>query len=411
MTIKQVFALSLLSFLAHHVHAVELHSDIKGLIELSYDSKTDEKSWLHKGWGMSRFGSNDESVSLSRAVLDARVDIGTSWSLHGIGQFTSEPDNTLGFTEAFANYQPIASRYQFSGRFGAFYPKMSLENTGFAWASPYSQQYSALNAWLGEEIRTIGAEFSIKRPARRFRSRFDLSFHGAVFKGNDPAGTLIAWRGFTPHDRQTVLDEKIGLAPLYAFKSPKLAMQWQYSDPFHEIDGRFGYYLGAHWQYQKKHTLRVYWYDNNGDPSAFNASIGQYAWDTKFLSLAWRTKLSKHTHIVMQGLSGNTAMGSSRGVDNDYHSWFALLSHKWQQYRFTARIEQSKVIDKDHWVFDPNASENKSFSLYVGRKIFDDWKLGVQWQYSDNWLGYRYKSKFPLSNSEQIWRLSASYQF
>ncbi|RZQ52641.1 hypothetical protein C1E23_13170 [Pseudoalteromonas phenolica] len=391
--------------------ASNIQTKFEGKIDASYGSGSDSLSWLDKGWGTTRFGKNEDRFSISRAAFTSRIDFAYSWSLFGVAQYVPEPKANLGITEAYFQYKPIARGYQVSAKVGAFYPKMSLENTGFAWSSPYTYNYSALNAWLGEEVRAIGTELTIKRPARRFRSKYDVSFHTAIFKGNDPAGTLIAWRGLLPHDRQTHLNERIGFAPLYSLQKPQLSKQWQYSDPFHEIDGRFGFYAGAHLEYLKKHSLRIYWYDNNADPAAINESIGQYAWDTKFLSVAWKSKLTKHTHFVAQAMSGSTAMGPGRGVDNNFHSWFLLLSHKLENYRFSARYEQSKVIDKDHWVFDPNASDNQALTLHASRSLSDKWQVGLEWLYSDSWLSYRYKSGLPLDVTDKIWRATVSYKF
>jgi hypothetical protein len=395
----------------HAAVAANIQTKFEGKFDFSYDTGSESVSWLDKGWGATRFGKNDNKLSVSRAALAGRIDFADSWSFQGVAQYVPDPKTTVGFTEAFLEYSPAAQGYHVSTKLGAFYPKMSLENTGFGWSSPYSYHYSALNAWLGEEIRTIGAELVIKRPARKFRSKYDFSFHGAVFKGNDPAGTLIAWRGLLPHDRQTHLNERIGFAPLYSLQKPQLSKQWQHSDPFHEIDGRFGYYFGAHLEYLKKHSLRVYWYDNNGDPAVLNETIGQYAWDTRFLSVAWKSKLTKQTHLVAQAMSGSTAMGKARGVNNDFHSWFLLLSHKWQDYRFSARFEQSKVIDKDHWVFDPNASDNQALTLHASRAFSERWRAGVEWLYSDSWLSYRYKSGLPYDVKDKVWRATISYQF
>lgn len=391
--------------------AQTIQTKFEGVIDVSYDSGSDAVSWLDKGWGTTRFGINDNNLSISRAAFTGRIDFTNSLSFLGVAQYVSEPKATLGFTEAYFQYQPIAKEYQVSAKIGAFYPKMSLENAGFAWSSPYTYNYSALNAWLGEEVRAIGTELTIKRPARRFRSKFDFSLHTAIFKGNDPAGTLIAWRGLLPHDRQTNLNERIGFAPLYSLQKPQLSKQWQYSDPFHEVDGRFGFYAGVHLEYLKKHSMRIYWYDNNGDPAAINTTIGQYAWDTKFLSIAWKSKLTKQTHFLAQAMSGSTAMGPSLGVNNDFHSWFLLLSHKWQDYRFSARFEQSKVIDKDHWAFDPNASDNQALTLHASLAISERWRAGVEWLYSDSWLSYRYKSGLPYDVKDKVWRATISYQF
>ena len=178
--------------------------------------------------------------------------------------------------------------------------------------SPYNYTNSAINSWLGEEVRTFGVEASIKRPGRQFRSEHSFEGVAAVFKGNDPAGTLLSWRGFALHDRQTTFNERIDFSVPASFSHSQLTKQADYVQPFEEVDGRFGYYVGAHWDYQKRSQFRIYYYDNNGDPSAINTRTGQYAWDTRFLSAAWLYKFTKQTRIIMQLLDGKTAMGKNR---------------------------------------------------------------------------------------------------
>ncbi|MBQ4863935.1 hypothetical protein J8L98_19800 [Pseudoalteromonas sp. MMG013] len=407
---KRVKVIGSLFFLfANQSYAVE--GQLHGLVEISAHDRSEQKSWTAGGWGMSRFGTQSNVLNISRGVLEGRVDLSSAWSGHAVAQYVPDQNDKLGFTEAYVNYQPLSKRYQFRSRIGAFYPRMSLENPSLGWSSPYTYQYSAINAWIGEEVRTFGAEFEIKRPARRFRSKYDISFLGALYKGNDPAGTLVAWRGFTPHDRQSVINERVQFAPLYALMAPQLAHQGQYVEPFSEVDGRFGYYLGTHIGYLKKHTLRLYWYDNNGDPSVLNRNTQQYAWDTKFWSLAWRSKLSKQTQVIMQAMVGNTAMGARRGVDNDFNSWFVMLSHTWQNYRVSGRLEQSKVIDKDFWEFDPNNSDTQAVTFNIRKQLSKQWQLGVEWQYLDTRAEFRPPVGRDAQQQETLYRATAKYQF
>ena len=41
---------------------------------------------------------------------------------------------------------------------GAFFPTISLENDDLGWTSPYTLTPSAINSWIGDELRTIGSE-------------------------------------------------------------------------------------------------------------------------------------------------------------------------------------------------------------------------------------------------------------
>ncbi|WP_158678082.1 hypothetical protein [Pseudoalteromonas sp. T1lg23B] len=397
--------------LSQFAQAQQVTAKLHGLVEFTATTHSEERAWLRKGWGVARFDTDSDTFGISRAVLSGRMDFSSAWSAHAVAHYVPDPDHKIGFTEAFIQYQPLAQGYQFSSRVGGFYPRMSLENPALGWSSPYTFSYSGLNAWLGEEVRTFGAEFELKRAARRFRSKHDVSLIGALFKGNDPAGTLLAWRGFVPHDRQTVFNERIAFARVKALYARQLRFQGQYVEPFSEIDGRFGHYVGVHWSYLKRHSLRVYWYDNNGDPGALNYVTKQYAWDSKFWSLAWRSKVSAETQFIAQALYGNTAMGPRRGVDNDFYSWYMMLSHTFGDYRISGRVEQSKVMDKDSWTFDPNASLTQGITLNLSKTISEAWQVGAEFQF----IGYEAESRpvayLPLGLHEQLWRFSAQYQF
>lgn len=213
-------------------------------------------SWQQGGIGLYRYDSDNDGIVLSQGLLDFRVDLSTSWSAHGVINTYQDPQATLGFSQAYFQYQPLtASNYKWHVRVGAFYPQLSLENPDIGWLSPYNYTNSAINSWVGEEIRTLGVEATIKRPGRSFNSAHSFSFVGASFKGNDPAGTLLSWRGFALHDRQTTLNESISFAQIASFNTPPLQHQANQVLPFEEVDGRFGYYLGMHWDYLKNHNF------------------------------------------------------------------------------------------------------------------------------------------------------------
>ena len=52
---------------------------------------------------------------------------------------------------------------------GAFFPAISLENDDLGWTSPYTLTPSAINSWIGEELRTIGSEGILRYDTRQLR--------------------------------------------------------------------------------------------------------------------------------------------------------------------------------------------------------------------------------------------------
>ena len=62
-------------------------------------------------------------------------------------------------------------------KIGAFYPPISLEHRASGWTNPYTISSSALNTWVGEELRTIGV--GVRARASGHRERRTLGFRRA----------------------------------------------------------------------------------------------------------------------------------------------------------------------------------------------------------------------------------------
>lgn len=387
-------------------------AQVNGLIQASALNGDNQLSWQQGGVGLYRFDNNHDGIVLSQGLIEFRQDLSTAWSAHGVVNAYQDPESTIGFSQAYFKYQPLTqSRYKWHIRVGGFYPLLSLENPDIGWISPYNYTNSAINSWVGEELKTFGLEATLKLPGRSFRSPHSFTFVGATFKGNDPAGTLLSWRGWAMHDRQTLFNEGIRFAPIASLSAPQLKYQANQVLPFTEVDGRFGYYAGLHWDYLKKSQFRFYYYDNNGDPGVLNHHTGQYAWDTRFSSAAWLYKLTGKTRIIAQVMSGQTAMGKYRGVDNRFYSHFILLSHKMKKHRFSLRYDYFKVTDHDTWQFDPNASQGESITATWRYQLTSNWQLGIEGAAIDSQADNRAAIGFKSNFSQQQITLNAQFRF
>lgn len=384
---------------------------IRGQLELRGAYADSPEPWLYQGSGLHRYESGG-SLNLGTSVIDIQQNFLSSWSLHGVLHANDDDDIKLGFTEAYLRYKPLtAGGLAWQVKLGGFYPAMSLENPAPGWVSPYLYSNSAINSWVGEELRTVGGELTLSRSGRQFQSPHSVAAVVSVFKANDPAGSLLAWRGFALHDRQSLFNESIPFAENPAFDDPRLSKQANEVQPFTEVDGRYGYYLGAHWDYYKRSQVRLYYYDNNGDPAAINYQAGQYAWDTRFVSTAWLYKFSPATRLIVQAMYGSTAMGRNRGVNNDYLAWFALLSHKVGKHRISLRYDDYTVKDKDHWAFDPNDSDGQSVALAWRYQAAERWQLGSEVMYTESYAANRALWWEDVNARQTQWQLNVSYQF
>src|SRR5207244_7487700 len=132
-----------------------------------------------------------------------------------------------------------------NARGGIFFPPISLENSGPAWTSVYTITPSAINSWVGEEVRATGGEGSLTWSG----AQHELTFTGAVFGWNDPTGSLLAWRGWTLEDRQSGFSDRVPLPPIPSIGpgGDVFPRQPLFVQPFREVDSRPGYYIAGAW--------------------------------------------------------------------------------------------------------------------------------------------------------------------
>jgi hypothetical protein len=126
--------------------------------------------------------------------------------VHLVSVLRADPDtpSIVDALETYLRYDDMAGDIGWSVKAGAFFPTISLENDDLGWASPYTLTPSAINSWIGDELRTIGSEGTL-----RWKSDVGvLSLTGALTCCNDEAGVLIADRGWAMDDRPFGLFER-----------------------------------------------------------------------------------------------------------------------------------------------------------------------------------------------------------
>ena len=112
--------------------------------------------------------------------------------LEAIGVLRIEPQQRTGVDvlETYLAWRPESvGDWQWSVKAGAFFPTISVENDDLGWTSPYTISSSAIDTWIGEELRTIGGEATAYYLAEDWQAEIT----GAAITANDPAGTLLAW--------------------------------------------------------------------------------------------------------------------------------------------------------------------------------------------------------------------------
>ncbi len=397
-------------------------SDIKVDVELFTDFRVavadGEPTWLDDWLGKGRFGGNlqgDTVTDIEVAEIAALFDVNFNWEWSAFvhAKFDEIQDGPVDFVEAYLKYAPApTSRTRYSFRAGLFFPHISRENVGVAWTSPYTITPSAINSWIGEEIRTLGLE--AKASVRR--ETFQLDFTAAVFGFNDPAGTLLAFRGWALNDVKGGAFSQLPLAPLPQIGADStFVKQPLWVEPVAEIDNRVGFYGAVDWTYNRNWKLGAFYYDNRADPEAIDRE--QYGWDTRFWNFYAEGDVVSDIHLIAQYMTGNTRMGEfrpmagTRYIDMDFESAFVLATKKFGDHRLSARFDWFETTDHAFVRRDNNNEAGialtGAYVVELGRKS----TLMAEYLYIDSKRTARRDIGFAPDQSQSIFQVAYRHRF
>jgi hypothetical protein len=357
------------------------HEAIFG-IEAGYLKTSGHPSWTDGFVGKLRY--QDDGIVLNRAFLDYRGRLTDTLRAHVVLEaYDDNLGSAIDFTQAYVEWRPVpqsATRYRL--KVGAFYPRISMENVDPGWSSRYTLNSSAINTWVAEELRSTGAELTISRRPARLGGIHTFSVNLAAFVGNDPAGSLLAWKGWSVHDRQSRFSDDLPLPPLPQIQ-PGMMFEAQdpYVEPFQEIDDEVGFYLNAEWRFGNKLLFRVMHYDNRADPTAL--VDGQYGWTTRFDHIGFQTTLAGDIGFVGQWMTGSTVMGpvmnGAHVVDVEYDSFFALLTRSFDKHRVSARYDHFDITQNDSTPEDNNPENGHAWTLGYQYSFSDKIRVAAEW--------------------------------
>ncbi len=373
--------------------------------ELSLDTRLVSsdagRAFMDGGLGATRFGHRDSGVQLGRARFALTASLGELWSAHLDASAWDDKDRSpVGVTEAYLQLRPYPrAGYRFRLKAGAFYPPISLENRAAGWESPYTLSYSAINTWLGVEVRTLGLEGQLDWLGTRTGHDFDLGLTGGAFGWNEGAGVVLASDGFMLHDRQTPVFGRVGqpgAAPLGA------------AEPFQQFDGRAGGYAGVEGRWLDRVVLRVLRYDNRADPTSTDSVSGAIAWNTRFNSAGLRVESGTGWTAILQWLDGETLIAPpGMQLEWPFRAQFALLSKRFGRHTLSARYDrfevETNVPDGDGWQIG---------HAFTAAWLFDadaHWRLAFEWLRVRSYSYYRTEFADPAFATETQLQLGVRY--
>jgi hypothetical protein len=315
---------------------------ISGIVDLRLGAASGERSWTEGGFGKTRLGGDATGQTSWRAQI-ATADLVWNPSIDDVSlvlDLQAQPDQSHGVdaAQAYLQYKPApTSPLRVMARAGLYYPAISMEHEGYAggaWTVANTITPSAINSWVGEELKVVGLEGSASY------TTWDQTFGATVgvFGYDDTAGTLLALRGWSLSDLTSTATDRLPLPPLNSFIG---ARQAPFTDPVRELDGRPGVYGRLDWRLPSRLALNAVYYDNAGDKTSDDHL--QWAWATRFWNLGGRLDLSDKTWLIGQAMTGRTLMGYPRGdsvwLDVDFSSAYVEALHVIGRSTVSARAD------------------------------------------------------------------------
>jgi hypothetical protein len=286
-----------------------------------------ERSWTKGGFGRFDVGPDDGGDAVVNVDL---AQVGADWmprkwlALHADGVARLEPSGTRGSRLGLVQAYVDVFNDQWALRAGSFWLPTSRENTEPLWTSRYTITYSALNSWIAQEVRPIGADL-------QYSPNFYVSAGATAFRGNDTMGTELSARGWTLGNRLSGFHEDLPLPP------PDRETR-----PFgRDLDGRNGYSERLRIQLPERAKLQLAHIDNRARLAAVAPAYNEVPWRTRFNVVSADAGTMGPTTVAAEWAAGTTTVGFPGGSFTlDFSTAYALVSHKRGADRWTVRLER-----------------------------------------------------------------------
>ena len=333
-----------------------------------------EKSWVDGGFGKLRSGSDgDFQIQPQLGNFNLVWKPQFTWSLGAVvvGSVQGGQRTQAGISQAYLTFRPMRSgRIALSGRVGLMWPPVSLEHEGADWHVKDSITPSAINSWIGEEVRPLAAEAS----ASATLGSQKLRATAALIAANDTAGTLLTFRGWALHDRTTLAFNRQPLPPL----GDLTGYQAPFTHPLLDVHKGFGRHLGWYgkiaWQPPVPLRLELFHYDNRADPEDANSFLdAEWGWHTRFDQAAVLVKLGGGAELKAQAMQGRTEMGFKmpvrRWIDMRFRSAFAMVTKPLGTVGLAVRAEAFDGRN-DGSMWDDEYDEHGWSAMIAGKREF-----------------------------------------
>jgi hypothetical protein len=332
-----------------------------------------EESWVDGGFGKLGTGADGDDFRVKPLLSEANLIWRPrfSWALSAtvVGTFQGGERNETGISEAYVSYKPMrGSNTRFSARAGLMWPPVSLEHEGADWHVADTITPSAINSWIGEEVRPAALEGTLGTAIGDHKLNVTL----AAFAANDTAGTLLSFRGWALHNRRTLAFND---QPLPPFEPEDEGYQAHFTHPLLDVGESFashpGYYAKLVWQPPIPVRFELFRYDNRAQPTDVNADI-EWGWRTHFNNIGVEGNIDG-IRIRAQAMTGRTRMGfeepplGRHWIDMRFRSAFLLVSRPVGKVGLAARIEAFETRHRGSW-WDDEYDEDGWAATFAGKR-------------------------------------------
>jgi hypothetical protein len=371
-----------------------------------------EATWIDNGFGKLRYGTNGNgNAKAELAAIDVAWKPQLGWIATGLVSITHQAgqEHAIDLNEAFVKLKPVPKgNMQYSARLGLLYPPVSLEHGGPNWSVTNSITPSAINSWIGEEVKVVAAEATV---GRDFGSH-NVALTGAVFDYNDTSGTLLTYRGWALHDLKATAFGHLRLPPPFA--SGLDHYQQPHSNPVMRLDKKPGFYARLDWRPPLPVAIHAFRYDNRGDGES--ARNRQTSWSTQFWELAATMNLGEHTKLLSQAMTGRTTVGNRQSnflpFDVRFKSAYLMAVHQTGKATLSGRVELFGTRNKGF--VNPYENGENGWAVMAAAKypLSDNFKILVEAQHvSSNRLARSVYSALPQVQDQTLIQSSLRFNF
>jgi len=287
---------------------------------------TSEPSWTKGGFGKFDVGAKETDDTNTEYLATAQL--GFDWKpvnwllIHADGIGRHEPSGVVGDNAGLVQAYVDVGTDKIRLRAGEFWLPTSRENIDPLWTSPYTVTFSALNSWIAQEVRPIGADL-------QWSPNFYFTVGATAFRGNDTMGTVLAERGWVLGNRLSVYNEVIALPPPDSVTKPFGS----------DLDNDNGYSARLRFQMPERAMIQVTRVENRAQIGV--GSPPEEPWKTKFDVVSAEAGSTSPTVVAGEWMKGDTTVGFPGGTFNvPFETYYALVSRKQGAERYTARFEK-----------------------------------------------------------------------